>query len=69
MAAETDQAWLFIEGTRDQIEQHQYRAKVYPASVVGSLQSWACDYGLKVWFAGSPEIAARDALRLFKRIE
>ena len=69
MADTTEERWLFIEASRDQIERREYRSKVFPSAVVGSLQSWAMDYGLRIWFAGTAEIAARDALRLFKRVE
>ena len=69
MAEETAERWLFIEASRDQIEQRDYRGDIFPSAVVGSLQAWSVDYGLKVWFASSPEIAQRDCLRLFKRIE
>ena len=69
MAEQTREPWLFIEASRDDIEQHAYRARVFPSAVVGSLMAWTQDYGIKVWFAGSAELAARDALRLFKRIE
>ena len=60
---------MFVEASRDQIEEHDYRAKVFPAAVIGSLMAWTQDYGIKVWFASTPQLAARDALRLFKRIE
>ena len=69
MSLETEERWLFIEASRDQIERHDYRGKVFPAAVVGSLMAWSVDYGIKVWFASSSEIAARDALRLLLRVE
>ena len=47
MATETAEPWLFIEASRDQIERREYRGKVFPSAVVGSLMAWSQDHGGK----------------------
>ena len=69
LADATEERWLFVEASRHEVEEGRYLSRVAPSAVVGSLQSWSVDYGVKVWFAGSAQLAERDALRLFLRVE
>ena len=50
---------LLVIGSRDQILGHEYRSRIKPASVLGSLHAWEVRYGVPVVFIPTPEEAAR----------
>ena len=66
---ETQHPWLVVEGSRHEIELCRHRSQISPASVIGSMLAWACDYRVRIWWASTAALAQRDMLRLFKRIE
>ena len=50
---------LLIVGGRSEIEQHRYRSRIQPASVLGSLAAWEIRFDCPVVFAADPFEAAR----------
>ena len=60
---------IFVEASRQDIEDHLYRNNVHPNAVIGTALSMWCDHGVPVWFAGSRRLAERDAVRLFMNVE
>ncbi len=51
---------LVIEGTRRQVEDGDYRSKILPASIFGTLDALSVRTGLHVFWCGSHEGAARQ---------
>jgi len=56
--------WVVIEGTIDQIERGQYRSKVKPESVLGSIAAWENRFNVRFVFAGNRQTGERTAKRL-----
>jgi len=56
--------WVVIEGTLDQIERGQYRSKVNPESVLGSIAAWETRFNVRFCFAGNRQTGERTAARL-----
>ena len=52
---------LIIEATYADLERGEWRSKIQPASVLGSLAAWTAQYSLPIWLAGDHEAAARFA--------
>ena len=50
---------LVIECSIGQIEEGDWRSKVLPASVLGSLAAWTAQYTLPVWLGGTHEQSGR----------
>ncbi len=69
LKSETENAWLFIEGTVSEVELGQYRGQIAPSAVLGTVLAWSHDYGLKIWWGGSPQSCEQAALRLFGALE
>jgi len=58
-----DFARLLVVGTRKQIEAHDYRSRMAPASVLGSLDAFEVRYRVPVVFCPTPKVAARQVER------
>jgi ERCC4-type nuclease len=58
---------IVVEGSLEDIARKNYRAKVHPAAVVGSVVAFHVDFGVPTIWAGSPHAAARIAERLMRR--
>ncbi|MCC6671816.1 MAG: ERCC4 domain-containing protein, partial [Planctomycetes bacterium] len=56
---------LLVEGHVADVLRHDYPGTVHPNAVVGSVASWAIDFGLRVFWCGTPLEAAHVALRIF----
>ena len=54
---------LVIEADYSTLEGGEWRSKIQPASVLGSLAAWQAQYSLPIWLAGEHEAAARFAER------
>ena len=54
---------LIIESTLAAIEAGQWRSKLKPSHVLGSLAAWQCQFGLPIVFAGDHAAAGRYAER------
>ena len=54
---------LVIESTLAEIEAGQWRTKLKPSHVLGSLAAWTVQYGLPIVFAGDHAAAGRYAER------
>ncbi|MCH7872023.1 MAG: ERCC4 domain-containing protein [Planctomycetes bacterium] len=54
---------LIIEATLAEIEAGQWRSKLQPAHVLGSLTAWTVQFGLPIVFAGDHAAAGRYAQR------
>ncbi|MBN2563135.1 MAG: ERCC4 domain-containing protein [Phycisphaerae bacterium] len=50
---------LVVEIDAQTLERGDWRGKLQPAHVLGSLAAWTAQYSLPVWLAGSHEAAAR----------
>lgn len=56
--------WIIIEGSLDQIERGEYRSKVNPNSVLGTIAAWENRYNVRFVFAGNRQTGNRTAERL-----
>ena len=54
---------LIVETDYSALEAGEWRSKIQPASVLGSLAAWQAQYSLPIWLAGEHEAAARFAER------
>lgn len=54
---------LVIEASYADLERGEWRSQIKPASVLGSLAAWQCQYELPIMLAGNHESAARFAER------
>jgi ERCC4-type nuclease len=62
--AEMDRAAIVIEGSLTQAAIQPSRVeRVVPASVIGGLISWSCQFALPVWFCETREQAERVTVR------
>lgn len=62
--------WLVIEGSFGDIIGHNYRSKIHPNSVIGSLLAWSVRVpGLKVILAGNRQNGELIAGRILAREE
>lgn len=62
--AAMDRAAIVVECTLEELAvQHPRIERTNIASVVGGLVSWACQYSIPVFFAGSRELASRIVVR------
>jgi hypothetical protein len=50
---------LVIEADAATLERGEWRSKLQPLHVLGSLAAWTAQYGLPVWLGGDHETAAR----------
>ena len=62
-----DFACIIAEASLEDIAKHNYRARVHPSAVVGSVVAFHVDFGVPTIWAGSPAAAARIAERLMRR--
>ena len=60
---------IYIEGSRQDIDEGKYRSAVHPNAVLGTLQTIWLRFGVPFHLAGDHRLAAMDAMRLFHRIE
>ena len=58
-------AFVFVEGSVDQIEMRSYRGTLTPAQINGTVLGWTLTFGTHVLWAGSAANAAALALRVF----
>lgn len=59
---------VIIEGTRADVEAHQYYSNIHPNAVLGTTEKWPRKYDtLEFIWAGSRESAAQECLRLLDR--
>jgi len=56
--------WVLIEASIEEIERGEYRIKVSPAAVLGTLACWENRYNCRFIFAGNRSTANRTAERL-----
>ena len=54
---------LIVEASHEDIQRGQWRSKVHPNAVAGSLAGWMAQYSLPIMLAGDHEAAARFAER------
>lgn len=54
---------LVVEADYSTLERGEWRSKIQPASVLGSLAAWQCQYSLPVMLAGDHQAAGRFAER------
>lgn len=54
---------LVIEASAEDLERGEWRSRVHPNAVLGSLASWTGRFGIPVWLGGSREPSARFAER------
>lgn len=52
---------LVIETDYSTLERGEWRSKIQPASVLGSLSAWMAQFDLPIWLAGDHEAAGRFA--------
>lgn len=52
---------LVIEADYADLERGEWRSKIQPAAVLGSLAAWTAQYSLPIWLAGDHQSAARFA--------
>ncbi|MCZ6654515.1 MAG: ERCC4 domain-containing protein [Planctomycetota bacterium] len=52
---------LVVEADYGTLERGEWRSKIQPASVLGSLAAWQAQYSLPIWLAGDHEAAGRFA--------
>jgi len=60
---------IYIEASRQDIDDRKYRSAVHPNAVLGTLQTIWIRFGVPFHLAGNHRLAAMDAMRLFHRIE
>jgi ERCC4-type nuclease len=58
---------LLIEGTREQVERHDYRSEIAPQSILASLDALAVRCGIHLFWCGSPDGAARQLESLVRQ--
>ncbi len=52
---------LVVEASYADLEGGEWRSKIQPSHVLGSLAAWMAQFGLPIWLAGDHESAARFA--------
>ena len=52
---------LVVEASYADLERGEWRSKIQPSHVLGSLAAWMAQYSLPIWLAGDHESAARFA--------
>jgi ERCC4-type nuclease len=65
--AALDVGVVIVEASLEEIWLHEYRSRVLPQSVVGSIVAWTIDYGVPILLAGDRESAADLALRILRK--
>lgn len=56
--------WVIVESSIETIERGEYRSKVSPASVLGTIAAWENRYNVRFCFAGNRQTGERTAQRL-----
>jgi len=60
---------IYIECSRQDIDDRKYRSAVHPNAILGTLQTIWLRFGVPFHLGGDHRLAAMDAMRLFHRIE
>lgn len=67
-AQSMDEFTVIIEGTRAEVDNHQYYSQIHPNAVLGTVDKWPQKYDVLdfIW-AGGRERAGQECLRLLDR--
>ena len=58
---------VVIEGTLQKLSGGNWRGKILPQHVLGSIASWRIKYGIDFIYAGNADLAAQETERLLRK--